>query len=296
MLKKLSNRRLSKMAIYNRLNEIIAIALPKSKQLTFVKEIIFKLILAVAIACLTTYLILFDRHSWSLSATINLKASIIYFIGMLALGVYIYINREKKVIRHIHSIAMVAGCIWFLLQPGKVELPTNLFLSLLCIANLFVSTLTIIFSLIDNAYITFRHLERFSFDNYRYLIIEKLTKFNKQEINSALLDTKAIAEELERKIDFYKLLWVVIFIPLFWGIYIILFCQARLQIIWWFHPSIIYASILTILLSMITIFIVIDNIRCMKKVERYRLYRLILLEYDIERLKFTNSILRTELD
>lgn len=280
--------------LIKKLDRLIATALPKSQQLSFAKEIAFKLIPAIAIALSTTYLIVCERDFLILSA--NLSASIAYFISMIALATYIYFNRNQKILRHIQVIPTILGCIWFLTQSGKIQLPTNSFLSLLCMANLFISILAINLLFIDNIYYASRYLDRFPFEKHRYLVISNLTSFDTREINFAIFNLKKIIEKLDRKIHLYLTWSIVFFILLFWGTYIILFCQAALQRAWWFYPPIVGGFILLGLLSITAIFRVIDNINCIKRKERYHLYISILLKYDIERLKFTTSLLKTKLD
>ena len=66
--------------IIDRLEKIIAAVSLRSPTLSLISEITIKLIPAIAIALLITYLILFDR---SLTIPTNTTASVIYSLGVL---------------------------------------------------------------------------------------------------------------------------------------------------------------------------------------------------------------------
>jgi tetrahydromethanopterin S-methyltransferase subunit G len=108
-----------------------------------------------------------------------------------------------------------------------------------------------------------------------------------------MFNCQEIFERLNRKTDFY-LLWGLVFTLSVWLLYVLLFSQTFLN--WWIYPSVIYGLILSIVLSATTISVVIKYIDNIKRRDRNYLYISILLDYDIARLKFTTSILRTELN
>ena len=272
-----------------KLDRIIKISLPKSSRLSSTTEIAFKLIPAVAVASLTTYLILFDR-TWELPT--NVIASAIYCLGMLALGMYICINRNNKLMRHLHAIATIAGFIWLLLHQEKISQPI-LTLNLLYATNFLLSTSAIIFFLISNMYAAPRRSNQFSFADCRFEAIAELVKFSTKEINIAIFDLEKMRDRLQRRIDVYLLLAPLLTI-LLWIFSTVVFSLSSHS--WWLDAGYeIYGSILSLLLSTTVIFIVIDDIRSRQKSDRYFLYVLILLEYDIERLN-TNLLLKKTFD
>ena len=276
--------------LIQKLNRIIEIALPKSLRLSSTTEIAFKLIPAVAVALLTTYLILFVPSSWELPT--SAIAGAIYCFGMLALSTYICNNRNNKIMRHLHAIATIVGFVWLLLHLKKVSQPI-LSSNLLYAASFLVSTSAIIFFLINSVYATPRQSNQFSFDDCRSEAIAKLAEFSTKEINLAVFDTRKMRDRLQRRIDVYLLLAPLLTI-LLWNFSTLLFSLSNHS--WWLDGGYQYGSILSLLLSATVVFIVIDSIRSRRKSDRYFLYVLILLEYDLERLKFTNSLLRRKLN
>ena len=275
--------------LIQKLDRIIKISLPKSSRLSSTTEIAFKLIPAVAVASLTTYLILFDRM-WELPT--NTIASAIYCLGMLALGTYICINRNNKLMRHLHAIATIVGFIWLLLHQEKISQPI-LTLNLLYATSFLLSTSAIIFFLISNMYAAPRRSNQFSFADCRFEAIAELVKFSTKEINIAIFDLEKMRDRLQRRIDVYLLLAPLLTI-LLWIFSTVLFSLSSHS--WWLDAGYeIYGSILSLLLSTTVIFIVIDDIRSGQKSDRYFLYVLILLEYDIERLN-TNLLLKKTFD
>lgn len=289
MSKKITNGR-TKLIIKD-LDSIIDTAISKSQQLTLARETTFKLLPATAIAFLVTYLVFFTQYTGNVS--INLAVSVIYCFSMLVFPIYICVKKKNKVIRHIYAMTTILGFTWLLLHLGKVSVAIDSTKGFLYVAASFVSTFAIISSLINSVYPTPRYSNRFLFDDYRYLAIGKLTKFGVREINIAIFYVKAIAKKLERKIKFYLFTNLILTLSL-WYLHVFLFNSAISN--WWFHPLIIYGIILSFLLSATVIFIAIESINCNKKIERYHLYTLILLEYDIARLKFNTLLLRTKLE
>ena len=276
--------------LIQKLDRIIKISLPKSSRLSSTTEIAFKLIPAVAVASLTTYLILFDR-TWELPT--NVIASAIYCLGMLALGMYICINRNNKLMRHLHAIATIISFVWLLLHLEKVSQPIDLKTNLLYATSFLVSTSAIIFFLISNMYAAPRRSNQFSFADCRFEAIAELVKFSTKEINIAIFDLEKMRDRLQRRIDVYLLLAPLLTI-LLWIFSTVVFSLSSHS--WWLDAGYeIYGSILSLLLSTTVIFIVIDDIRSRQKSDRYFLYVLILLEYDIERLN-TNLLLKKTFD
>ena len=287
--------------IIKKLDEIIDIARSESSQLSVAKEIILKLVPAIATSALITYLNLFSQHSWDMPT--NIVAIFVYFITVPAMGIYVHTSRKRKIAKYIYTAAMIGGCVWLFVHPKAFLLPKNIFLCLLCVASIFISAMAVVFFLIDSIYTAHRNSVPFPYEEHRSLINNRLEKFELEEINSAIQDTEATSERLIKKIDYYRFFNCLPFLTLFWGLYAVFISQIFLEMDWWYYPIVIYGLIGLILLSVATIFTVTDCIICVDKSNHKFLHTIILLKYyndltenEIAELESVNLRLKTELD
>ena len=171
--------------IIKELDYFIETALPESSQLSFAKEITFKLIPAIAIAFFAVYLIIFDRHFNDLS--LNPVYSFVYILGLFLYGVYLINANQlyKTVLKQIYVICIFSGGMYLILTTKEYwSLPMDIYSSYLYMFSLFAVVLADTFYLIDYAYSTPRYsgklFENKDFQNSSIQsdLVTKLDKFS----------------------------------------------------------------------------------------------------------------------
>lgn len=270
--------------ITKRLDKIIAIARTKSEEVSLTKEVINKLISAMAIALLATYLILFDRHLVNLPQ--NNTMGIAYIVGLVFLGLFLNPNRRyAAVYKLIYGILIFLGGMYYMLTIKEYWiLPQNSYLSLLYIFALFLVALAHVFYLIDYVYSTPRYADNTLFRSNQELITANLAEFSDEEIDLANADAEAITNALFDRIDSNIIPNSILYVLLFWGLILINLFQIYLGLDWWSSPIVISCAIVLILLSLVSIFFVIKRIIDIRKRDRFNQYWSILTEYEIERI------------
>lgn len=268
--------------ITDKLDKIIAIAVPKPR-LTFAREIIFKLLPAIAIASLAVYLTIFDRHFERLS--INPIFTIIYLMGLYIYGICLNISFKGTVYKLFYGIFIVFGGMYLILTTKEYwVLPNNIYLSFLYISTLFLVVLADSLYIIDCVYLTPRYADQTLFQNHRDSFRVNLAQFSDREIDLAYSNLETILETLSSKIKSNIPLFGVLFVLAFCGLISISLFQLLLEANWSYNPFTITYAIILILLSLAMIFLVIKNIRDVRQSDRYNRYSAIVTEYLIERI------------
>ena len=277
--------------IVDEIDRTIATIAVSEARLTFAKEIIFKLLPAIAIVSLIVYLTIFDRHFERLP--IDPIFTFVYLIGLYVYGIYLNVSFSGTVYKLIYGISIVGGGTYLILTTKEYwVLPDNNYLSFLYIFTLFLVVLADSFYIIDYIYLTPRYADKTLFKNHRDLFTANLAQFSEREIDIAYSSVENISDLLSARIMSNILPCSVLFVLAFCGLISISLFQVLLEANWSYNPFAIAYGIILILLSLALIFLVIKNIRDVRQSDRYVRYDSILTESEIERIGITEFFRR----
>ena len=290
-VKQLSQR---SQQVVDKLDEIIVTAKSSSQELSFSKEVILKLISAMAIAILVEHLLISDKSNWIVP--LNSSLLIAYLIGLILFGNYVIGKPRSIALRLIQSIAVAIYGIYTL---GVLDNPWNLaqsqYLNILYFISLFCLAVAELFYLANYGYPTPDYVDRDLYENHEALVTERLSEFSAEEISSTISQVEQIKERLDRAVssDIYTtgLLSVTIFL-----LSLVLFLPIDLvQSELWFDRAAFYWLCFLIFFSLIAIVANIKDIKNHRDSNRFAQYLLIIESYDYLVTKTYRSRIAKEL-
>ena len=280
--------------VVNQLDEIIVTARSRYQELSFNKEIILKLISAMAIAILVEYLLIGDKSNWIVPLSPSLL--IAYLIGLLLFGNYVIGKPKSIALRLIQSIAVgIYGIYTLAILDNPWNLAQSQYLNILYLISLFCIAVAELFYLANYGYPTPNYVDRDLYENHEDLVTERLSEFSAEEISSTISEIEQIKERLNRAVsaDIYttSMFSLVIFL-----LSLLLFLPIDLvQSELWFDRAAFYWLCFLVFLSLSAIVANIKDIKDNRDSDRFAQYLLIIEPYDYLVTKTYRSRIAEEL-
>ena len=264
--------------IVEKLDEIIVTAKSNDQELSFSKEVILKLISAMAIAILVEYLLIGDKSNWIVP--LNPYLLIVYLICLILYGNYV-IGKPGIALRLIQSVAVaIYGIYTLAILDNPWNLAQSQYLNILYLISLFCLAVAELFYLANYGYPTPDYVDRDLSENHEALVTERLSEFSAEEISSAISEVELIKERLKRAvfadIDLTGAFSLILFLlsPL-----LFLPIDSIQSALWFDRTAFCYLCFL-IFLSLMAIVANIKDIKDNRDSDRYTQYLLIIELYD----------------
>ena len=259
--------------IVKKLDEIIAMS--RSPELSFSKEVMFKLISAIAIAILVEYLLIGDKSNSIVP--LNWYIAGVYFFSLILYDYYcVRTHPRNNTLKLIESIgAIIYGTYVLALIGNPWNLSQNPNLNTLYFVALFFLAVGQLFYLVNYGYRTPIYATINLFRNHRDLIINSLYKFSIEERNLAIAEIELIERKLHRAVlaDIHATAMLGLILHY---ISILLFLPIDSVGTLWFDRTALCLLLLGIFLSLVTIAAIIKNIKHDRDGDRFAQYLLIL--------------------
>ena len=272
----------STQQIVKKLDGIIAISTVSrsiSPELSLNKEIIFKLISAMAIAILVEYLLIGDKSK--AIVPLNWYIAGVYFFSLMLYDYYCVrthpLNNTLKLIESIG--ATIYGTYILALVGNPQNLTQNPNLNTLYLVTLFFLAVGQLFYLVNYGYRTPMYATRKIFQHHRSLVIDRLSEFSPKQISLATTEIELVDRKFYRD-GFANITNTASLALLLHYISILLFLPIDLP------PSQLWLGVafcllfLGIFLSLATISAIIKDIKDNRDSDRFTQYRLIIEPYD----------------
>ena len=280
----------STQRIVKKLDGIIAISTTSrsiTPELSFGKEVILKLIIAMAIAILVLNLLTSDKSNWIVP--LNWYLAGVYFFSLILYDSYCVrphpLNNTLKLIESIGATIYGTYILALIGNPWNLTRPD---LNTLYFVTLFFLAVGQLFYLVNYGYRTPMYATKKIFKHHRSLIIDRLSEFSPEEISLATTEIELVEEKLYRD-GFANITNTVL-----WGLllhYISIFLLLPID----FPQSVsldraaFYLLFLGIFLSLITIAAIIKDIKNNRDNDRFTQYRLIIEPYNILVIRMNSS-------